>query len=178
MAKLVTQKDIAKRLGVTRITVSKALNNYSDISESMRRKVKEAATEAGYIVDNAARSLQMRKTNTVGVVIPEVSNSFFSFVVHGIMDVAATHGYRVILNVSWEDPKTEEQNIITLLSHRIDGLLVAISKDTSDPAIFEIVRKMDVPLVFFDRTLDSLGFSTVGIDDRKAAKEIVEFAIS
>jgi DNA-binding LacI/PurR family transcriptional regulator len=86
MAKLVTQKDIAKKLGVTRITVSKALNNYSDISESMRRKVKEVAKEAGYIVDHGARSLQMRKTNTVGVVIPEVSNSFFSFVVHGIMD--------------------------------------------------------------------------------------------
>jgi DNA-binding LacI/PurR family transcriptional regulator len=120
----------------------------------------------------------MRKTNTIGVVIPEVSNSFFSFVVHGIMDTAATHGYRVILTVSREDPKIEEQNIRTLLSHRIDGLLVAISKDTEDPAIFETVRKMEIPLVFFDRTMDALGFSTVGINDRKAAKEIVEFAVS
>ena len=90
MAKHITHQDIAKKLGVTRVTVSKALNNYSDISESMRRKVKEVATEAGYIVDHGARSLQMRNTNTVGVVIPEVSNSFFSFVVHGIMDAAAS----------------------------------------------------------------------------------------
>ncbi len=178
MAKHITQKDIAKKLGVTRVTVSKALNDYSDISVSMRRKVREVAAEAGYIVDHGARSLQMRKTNTVGVVIPEVSNSFFSFVVHGIMDAAATHGYRVILTVSREDPKIEEQNILTLLSHRIDGLLVAISKDTDNPAIFETVRKMEIPLVFFDRTMDALGFSTVGINDRKAAKEIVEFAIS
>jgi LacI family transcriptional regulator len=177
-AKQVTQKDIAKKLGVTRVTVSKALNDHLDISVSMRRKVKEVATEAGYIVDHGARSLQMRKTNTVGVVIPEVSNSFFSFVVHGIMDAAAAHGYRVILTVSREDPKIEEQNILTLLSHRIDGLLVAISKDTDDPAIFETVRKMEIPLVFFDRTMDALGFSTLGINDRKAAKEIVEFAIS
>jgi LacI family transcriptional regulator len=178
MAKHITQKDIAKKLGVTRVTVSKALNNYPDISEPMRRKVKEIATEAGYIVDHGARSLQMRKTNTVGVVIPEVSNSFFSFVIHGIMNAATAHGYRVILTVSREDPQIERENIHTLLSHRIDGLLVAVSKDTDDPASFEPVRQMNVPLVFFDRTLDGMGFSTIGIDDRKAAIEIVEFAIS
>jgi LacI family transcriptional regulator len=178
MAKHITQKDLAKKLGVTRVTVSKALNNYPDISEPMRRKVKEVATEAGYIVDHGARSLQMRKTNTVGVVIPEVSNSFFSFVIHGIMDAAAVYGYRVILTVSREDPKIERENILTLLSHRIEGLLVAVSKDTDDPAVFEPVRRMDIPLVFFDRTLEGLGFSTIGINDRKAAKEIVEFAIS
>jgi LacI family transcriptional regulator len=178
MPKHITQKDIAKKLGVTRVTVSKALNDYPDISEPMRRKVKEVATEAGYIVDHGARSLQMRKTNTVGIVIPEVSNSFFSFVIHGIMDAANAHGYRVILTVSREDPEIERQNILTLLSHRIEGLLVAISKDTDDPTSFEPVQKMDVPLVFFDRTLGGLGFSTIGIDDRKAAKEIVEFTIS
>lgn len=178
MAKQTTQKDIAERLGVTRVTVSKALNNYPDISESTRRKVKEAAKEAGYIVNHGARALHLRKTSTVGVVIPEVSNSFFSFVIHGIMDAAAIHGYRVILTVSREDPKIEKQNILTLLSHRIDGLLVAISKDTDDPGEFEPVRRMDVPLVFFDRKMGGTEFSSVGIDDRSAAKEIVEFAIS
>lgn len=178
MPKHITQKDIARKLGVTRVTVSKALNDYSDISERMRRRVKEVATEAGYIVNHSARSLQMRKTDTIGIVVPEVSNSFFSFVIHGIMDSAAAHGYHVILTVSREDPKIERENILTLLSHRIDGLLVAISKDTDDPSSFEPVRRMNVPLVFFDRTLDSLGFSTIGINDRKAAMEIVEFAIS
>lgn len=178
MQKHITQKDIARKLGVTRVTVSRALNNYSDISEQMRRKVKQAAKEAGYIVHHGARSLHMHKTSTVGVVIPEVSNSFFSFVIHGIMDAAAKHGYRVILTVSREDPEIEKQNILTLLSHRIDGLLVDISKDTSDRSIFEPVRRMGVPLVFFDRKLDGVKFSSVGIDDRKAAKEIVGFALS
>lgn len=178
MAKHITQKDIAKKLGVTRVTVSKALNDLPDISESMRLKVKEVAAEAGYIVNHGARSLQMRRTKTVGVIVPEVSNSFFSFVIHGIMDAATAFGYHVILTVSREDPKIERENILTLLSHRIEGLLVAISKDTDDPASFEPVRRMDVPLVFFDRILEGLGFSTIGINDRKAAKEIVEFAIS
>ncbi len=178
MAKHVTQKDIARKLGVTRVTVSRALNNYSDISESMRRKVKQTAKEAGYIVHHGARSLQLRKTNTVGVVIPEVSNSFFSFVIHGIMDAASELGYRVILTVSREDPEIEKQNILTLLSHRIDGLLVDISKDTDDASIFDPVRKMGVPLVFFDRGLEGARWSSVGIDDRKAAKELVELAIA
>jgi LacI family transcriptional regulator len=178
MAKHATQKDIAEKLGVTRVTVSKALNNHVDISESMRQKVKLAATQAGYIVDHGARSLHTGKTNTIGVVVPEVSNSFFSFVIHGIMDAAAANGYHVMLAVSREDSETEKQNILTLLSHRIDGLLVAISKDSGDPTEFEPVRRMDVPLVFFDRTIGGTEFSTVGIDDRSAAKEIVEFAIA
>jgi len=178
LARHTTQKDIAEKLGVTRVTVSKALNDYPDISESMRRKVRQVAVEAGYIVDHGARSLQQRKTNTIGVVIPEVSNSFFSFVIHGIMDAAATHGYRVILTVSRENPTIERQNVLTLLSHRIDGMLVAISKDTDDASEFEPVRKMDVPLVFFDRTINDSGFSSVRIDDRRAARQIVEFAIA
>ena len=178
MAKHITQKEIAKNLGVTRATVSKALNNQADISMQMRRKVKHAAVDAGYIVHHGARSLQTRKTNTIGVVIPEISNSFFSYVIHGIMDAAAAHGLRVILAVSREDPALERENILALLSHRIDGLLVAISKDTGDPTIFERVRRMDVPLVFFDRKPDNLEFNSVGINDRKAAKELVEFAIS
>ena len=178
MAKHITQKKIAKDLGVTRATVSKALNNDVDISVQMRRKVKQFAMDAGYIVHHGARSLKTRTTNTIGVVIPEISNSFFSFVVHGIMDAAAAHGLGVILAVSRENPTLEKENILTLLSHRIDGLLVAISKDTNDSAIFERVRRMDVPLVFFDRKPDNLEFNSVGINDRKAAKELVEFAIS
>jgi DNA-binding LacI/PurR family transcriptional regulator len=74
MTKHVTQKEFAKKLGVTRVTVSKALNDYPDTSGSMRRKAKEVATEVGHVVDHDVRSLQMRKTNAVGVVIPEVSN--------------------------------------------------------------------------------------------------------
>ncbi len=178
MTKHITQKDIAKSLGVTHATVSKALNNSTDISTQMRRKVRQAAEDTGYILNHGARSLQSRKTNTIGVVVPEVSNSFFSFVVHGIMDAAAAHSYHVILTVSREDPKKERENILTLLSHRIDGLLIAVSKDTDDPSIFDPVRRMDIPLVFFDRKLAGLRFSSVGVNDRKAAKELAEFVIS
>ncbi len=174
----VTQKDIARELGVTRITVSKALSGNPDISIEMREKVKRIAQEKGYIPNHTARNLQRHKTNTIGVVIPDVSNSFFSFAIHGIMDVAAKHGYHVILTISRENAEIEKENIMTLLAHRVDGLLVAISKDTSDPKIFDTVKRMNIPLVFFDRAIEDIGFSSVGIDDRKAAAELVEYAIA
>jgi LacI family transcriptional regulator len=94
------------------------------------------------------------------------------------MDMAAKHGYYVMLTISRENPEIEKENIVNLLSHRVDGLLVAISKDTSDIKIFDAVKRMNIPLVFFDRAIEGIGFSSVGIDDRKAAAELVEYAIS
>lgn len=173
----ITQKDIARELGVSRITVSKALSGSPDISLKMREKVRLVARKKGYIPNHMARNLQRHKTNTVGVVVPDVSNSFFSFAIDGIMDMASKHGYHVMLTVSRENADTEQENIITLLSHRVDGLLVAISKDTHNSAIFKTVKKMDIPLVFFDRAIEGLGLSSVGIDDREAAAELVEYVI-
>jgi Transcriptional regulators len=173
----ITQKNIANKLGVTRITISKALSDSPDISLEMRERVKRIAHEMGYIPNHTALNLHRSKTNTIGVVVPDVSNSFFSFAIDGIMDIAAKHGYHVMLTVSRESAEIEKENILTLLSHRVDGLLIAVSKDTTDTAIYETVKRMNVPLVFFDRAIQGIGFSSVGIDDRKAASEIVEYAI-
>jgi LacI family transcriptional regulator len=109
--------------------------------------------------------------------VPDVSNSFFSFAIDGIMDAAAKHGYHVMLTVSRESADIEKGNIVTLLAHRVDGLLIAISKETTDIAIYETVKRRDVPLVFFDRAIQGIGFSSVGIDDRIAASELVAYAI-
>src|SRR5512137_2952153 len=103
----------------------------------MRENVKRIAHEMGYIPDHTARNLHRNKTNTIGVVVPDVSNSFFSFAIDGIMDAAAKHGYHVMLTVSRESTDIEKGNIITLLAHRVDGLLIAVSKDMTDTAIYE-----------------------------------------
>jgi LacI family transcriptional regulator len=173
----ITQRDIANELGVTRITVSKALSNSSDISLDMRENVKRIAREMGYIPNHNARNLHHNKTNTIGVVVPDVSNSFFSFAIDGIMDSAAKHGYHVMLTVSRENANIEKENILTLLSHRVDGLLVAISKDTTDRTIYDTVKKREVPLVFFDRAMEGNEFSSVGIDDRTAALNLVAYVV-
>lgn len=173
----ITQKNIADALGVTRITVSKALSDCPDISVEMRKKVKRVAQEMGYIPDITARNLHRKKTNTIGVVVPDIANSFFSCAIDGMMDAAATHGYHVMLTVSRENAAIEAENIITLLAHRVDGLLVAVSKETTDTAVYKKVKKRNVPLVFFDRTIQGIGFSSVGIDDRSAASTLVAYAI-
>ena len=174
---IVKQSDIAKELNVSRITVSKALNNQADISLDMKRKVRETAERLGYIPHFHASTLHNSKTQTIGVVVPDVSNSFFSYVIHGIMDAAQESKHHIILTVSRENADSERQNIMTLLSMRVDGLLVAISKDTKDTAIFETVRRTETPLVFFDRVIEDIGFSTVGIDDYKAAVELVQHMV-
>jgi len=173
----ITQKDIADKLGVTRITISKALSDSSDISIEMRQNVKRIAQEMGYIPDYTARNLHRNRTNTIGVVVPDVSNSFFSFAIDGIMDAAAKHGYHVMLTVSRESADIEKENIITLLAHRVDGLLIAVSQDTTDVTIYEKVKTRNVPLVFFDRAIKGMGFSSVGIDDKSAAFKLVAYAV-
>ena len=173
----VRQIDIAHKLGISRIAVSKALRDHPDISTEMKKKVNEIADELGYIPNFTARNLQAQKTNTIGVVVPDISNSFFSFVIHGIMDAAEAHGYQIILGASRESSDLQTQNIMTFLSMRVDGLLVAVSKDTIDAGIFEKAQKLKTPLVFFDRSLPSTTFSSVGIDDFEAAKRLTEFIL-
>ncbi|HLP16910.1 MAG TPA: LacI family DNA-binding transcriptional regulator [Bacteroidota bacterium] len=175
--KIITQKDLADKLGVSRITVSKALSNSSDISLEMREKVKLLAQEMGYIPDYTARNLHRSRTNTIGVVVPDVANSFFSFAIDGIMDAAVKHGYHVMLTVSRENASIEIENIITMLAHRVDGILVAVSKETTDRAIFERVKKRNVPIIFFDRAIQGIGISSVGIDDRLATSTLLTYAI-
>jgi LacI family transcriptional regulator len=175
---IIRQTDIAKILNVSRVTVSKALKGAPDISAEMKRKVRQTADELGYIPHYHASVLHSRTTKTIGVVVPDVANSFFSYTIHGIMDVAQRSGYHIILTVSRESAQLEKENILTLLSMRTDGILVAITKETVNTSVFETVRRTGTPLVFFDRALEALPFSSVGIDDRGEAKKLVEHLFS
>jgi LacI family transcriptional regulator len=174
---IVNQAYLAKRLKMSRATISKALSDEDDISNETKKKVRRMAEELNYVPHYHAKHLQSKRTNTMGVVVPDISYSFFPFVIHGIMDVAHRSGYQIVLTVSRESANTEKNNILTLLSMRVDGMLVAVSKETQDIQIFEKVRRSDVPLLFFDRAIDELGFGSIGIDDRAAAQELIDFVV-
>jgi LacI family transcriptional regulator len=174
---IINQSEIARKLNVSRATVSKALKGDSDISDAMKRRVHELAEKMNYIPHYHARGLHSRKSRTIGVVVPDISNSFFSYAVDGIMDAAVRSGYHVILAVSREKSEIEKTNILNLLSMRVDGLLIAVSKETPDAKIYQKVKFSDVPLVFFDRVLEEQGAGFVGIDDRGAAKKLIDFVI-
>ena len=173
----ITQKDIADALKVSRITVSKALRNHPDISASMKKKVLDAVKEMGYTPNLIATQLTTRKTLTLGIVVPDLENSFFSFAIDSIIDAATARNYHVILTVSRENEKNERKNIDNLIGMRVDGLLVCVSQATSDPEIFEYIRKFNTPLVFFDRVLNGLGFSTIVFNDRQGTIDALDEVI-
>jgi LacI family transcriptional regulator len=163
------QSDIAKELNVSRVTVSKALRDHPDISPEMKKKVSEVAKRLGYIPNLIAKQLNSRKTNTIGVVVPDLENSFFSYIVDSIIDHSTLNDYRVILTVSREKADAEQRNIENLIGMRVDGLLVCNSQETENTAVYPMIRKMRIPLVFFDRVVKDSGFSSVVFDDKNGA---------
>ena len=174
----ITQLDIAKKLNVTRITVSKALRNHPDISAEMKKKVSNAAEELGYTPNLIAQNLSSRKTFTLGVVIPDLENSFFAYATDSIIDYTNEKDYNVFVTVSRENQQGEKLNIRKLIGMRVDGLLVCVSQQTKDPQIFNLIKKLHIPFVFFDRQFEGLNFSSVTFDDGngavKALNEIIE----
>ncbi len=165
----IRQSDIAKELNISRVTVSKALRDHPDISKAMKKKIIETAGKMGYVPNLIARQLNSRRTFTIGIVIPDLENSFFSYVVDSMIDYATERNYHVILTVSREKESIEKQNIENLIGMRVDGLLVCLSQETKDKEMFEVVRKMNIPLVFFDRAFEDMKFSRVVFNDKTGA---------
>lgn len=165
----IRQSDIAKKLNISRVTVSKALRNHPDISKAMKKKIEETALKMGYVPNLIARQLNSRRTFTIGVVVPDLENSFFSYIVDTIIDYATEHDYHIILTVSREKQSIEKQNIENLIGMRVDGLLVCLSQETTGTEVFTVVEKMKIPLVFFDRAFENLRFSSVVFNDKPGA---------
>jgi LacI family transcriptional regulator len=165
----VRQQDIARKLKVSRITVSKALRDHPDISVHMKKKVHAAAKKMGYFPNLIATQLNSGKTQTIGIVVPDLENSFFSYVVDSMIDYATENDYRTILTVSREKEKVELLNIENLIGMRVDGLLVCNAQETGDNKIYSQIKKMKIPLVFFDRVVADHGFPGVVFDDYKGA---------
>jgi LacI family transcriptional regulator len=174
----ITQQDIANQLNVSRITVSKALRDHPDISSEMKEKVKKAVEDLGYSPNLIAKQLTLQKTFTLGIVIPDLENSFFAYLVDSIVDAATERKYHIILTVSREKEVSEQINIMNLIGMRVDGLLICVSQQTSDCKIFEYARKVRIPLVFFDRGIQGLGFSHVAFDDRVGTLDALNQLIS
>lgn len=177
MAPQVTLKDIAKKLKVSKVTVSKALRDHPDISVEKKDLIKETAQEMGYSPNYLARNLSSRKSNTIGLVVPKIAHHFFATAIETIYSIAFEHGYEIMMAVSQEDAYYEQTHINTLLSMRVDGLLVSITEKTRDLELFNLVKKKNIPLVFFDRVVQGLGFSSVTTDDRNGAYKAVKHAI-
>lgn len=165
----VTIKDIARELRISASTVSRALKDHPDISSETRNAVKELALKYNYQPNAVALSLKQRRTNTIGVIIPEIIHYFFSSVISGIEDVAYNAGFNVIICQSNEKYDREVVNVRTLLANRVDGILASITKETLDYDHFYKIQENDVPLVFYDRVVPNFKADQVIVDDLEAA---------
>ena len=169
MSSPITIKDIAKALNISASTVSRALKDHPDISKETKDAVNNLAAKLRYKPNAVALSLKNSRTNTIGVIIPEVVHFFFSSVISGIEDVAYDAGYNVMVCQSNERYAREIINAQALDSNRVEGALVSVSKETHDFAHLLYLEENGIPLVFFDRAPEELDVDKVIIDDCKAA---------
>lgn len=173
----VTIKDIARELGISPSTVSRALKDHPDISPDTKKAVTELAKKLNYQPNIIALSLRQSKTNTIGVIIPEIIHFFFSTVISGIEDVAYDNGYSVIISQSNESYEREVSDLKALFNSRVDGLLISVSRQTTDFDHFKNVFERGMPMVFFDRVVDSLDTSKIIVDDTDGAYQATKHLI-
>lgn len=173
----VTLKDIAKELNISCSTVSRALKDFPGISPTTKKSVVDLANKYNYRPNAIALSLRNQKTNIIGVVIPETVHFFFSTVISGIEDEAMSEGYNVMICQSRESYEREADCIDTLMGARVDGLLVSISRETSDLEHLQKVVNEGKPLVFFDRLVEGMNASSVVVDDYQGAYDATKHLI-
>jgi len=174
----VTLKHIADALGVSAMTVSRALNNRSNVDEETREKVLEKAQSMGYTPNHVAKSLVSSKTYTIGVVIPEITHAFFPEVVRGIEEVTNNSDYQLFLTNTNEQFDREKNAIKTLRSKRVDGLLISSSQTEDDVSYYKSLVDSGTKVVFFDRCIEGIGASTVSVNDRESSLKITEHLIN
>jgi LacI family transcriptional regulator len=172
---IVTQKDIAERLQLSVMTVSKALANHPDIAEKTREQVIQTAKEMNYHLNRVARSLVQRKTRTIGVIVPDVSELFYAEVLNGIESVTRSADYNFLLANSDNDPVIEKKSIRTLLETRVDGLLLCPTEKNDLSTI--LPKSATVPIVLFNNASEGLSCDTVRVDRGAGAHQSVRYLI-
>lgn len=171
----VKMKDIADDLGISLVTVSKALRNHPDISLKTRERVAARVRELGYRPNLAARSLVTGRSMLVGFVVPDLMHPFFADVAKGLSAVLRERGYFVIISSSEEDPDLERKEIEHMMAHRLDALVVASSQNSPDA--LGPIQQSGTPLILLDRYFDNFDAHFVGSDDYNAGKTATEHLI-
>lgn len=173
----VTIKEIAQQLGLSKSTVSRALHDSSEISTETKQKVMALVEKLDYLPNPVALSLLKSRSYTLGVLVPEIDNPFFSAVISGIEEIAYDRGYHVTIYQSHENYKREVLNVKHIYTRRTDGLIVSLSIETANYEHFERLQEHAFPMVFFDRVWDDSGADKVVVDDFDGAYKATEHLI-
>jgi len=169
--------DIAKALNISKSTVSRALTDHPNIKAETKKAVLELAGEMDYQRNMLSVSLVNKKTNTIGIIVPEFVDSYFSKVIIGAQEAAGLAGYNVIICQSNENYDHEISNVNIMLSNQVDGVLVSLTKETRNFDHLKRFAKKGIPIVFFNRVCDEMIVPKVIVDDFDGAYKITEHLI-
>ena len=173
-----TIKDIARKLRISTSTVSRAFRNLPDVNPDTKRLVLEMAKKLEYEPNAIATSLVNKKSNILGIVIPSFVIYYYASAITGIQNAASEAGYNIMICPSNESYDMEVKNVKTLISSRVDGLIVSISKETTNFDHFTQLLRRGTPLIFFNRVCDELEAPFVVVDDYKGAYNAVKHLIT
>ena len=173
----VTIKEIARQLNISKSTVSRALRDSSEISEETKKKVIDLAELLQYAPNPIALSLLKNRTQTIGVIVPDIANRFYSSAIGGVEDIAYSRGYHTMIYQSHESIEREVAASRHIALRRVDGLVVAISSQSENIDHFIELQEQGIPVVLFDRVIDTLQTHKVRVDDYKGSFEATEHLI-
>jgi DNA-binding LacI/PurR family transcriptional regulator len=173
----VTIKDLAKELNISFATVSRALRNARDINQETKKAVLDLANRLHYEPNYIAQSLVKKQTRIIGVIVPSIQSNYFAQALSGMTDVANENDYYLMICQSNETGSQEHSSIRKLVSCHVDGLLISISKETTDREEFDRIVDKGIPMVMFDRILPDFQCSKVIVDEYEGAFNAVEHLI-
>jgi len=172
--KPVSLKDLAKELGVSVSTVSRALKNSPEIGKEMCARVKALAKERNYRANPFALSLLKNSTRIIGIIVPDIVTHFYSSIISGINDLARKNNYSVIITSSYEKYEQEKQCLEDLINIRVEGIIACLSQETTDYSHFEALAGQNIPLIFFDRVCLTHLFPSVVTNNAESAQQATE----
>ncbi|MEJ5252674.1 MAG: LacI family DNA-binding transcriptional regulator [Armatimonadota bacterium] len=173
----ITIKHIAEEVGVSAMTVSRALRNDKGVSEVVRQRILQTAERLNYRPNLLARGLVSQRTHLLGVLIPNLRHSFWLHMVIGIEEVAKREGYTVLICHSDDDPEVEQQEIRSLIGRQVEALLIASCNPDHNASILSALKHERIPTVLFDRYPRELNLPYVGCDDRLGARLAAEHLV-
>lgn len=174
---IINQQVLARQLGVSQMTISRVLNDRPGVSQALKNKISAAIAKSDYIPDHIAVGLRINSTHVIGLIIPDVSNSFFPEITEKIENGAKEKGYRVILSHSYESYIQECKEINLLRGYRVDGFIIAPAGNQNEIEIYEKLQKLEIPFVFIDRIKKKIDCSYVISDTGAGALKIGRYLL-
>lgn len=170
----VTMKEIAKKLGVSVSTVSRAMKDSPELHPDTKKRIVEMAKSMNYQYNLLAQSLRISRSKVLGVIVPELTSHFFSSNISGIQDTAYKRGYNIMICQSNEFFEQEKANIRTLVSSQVDGLLISLSRETKTYEHLQDIYDRGIPFIMFDRVTEEIPVSKITVDDAHGAYLVVK----